>query len=216
MYKNKMGVLDTIMQMKGQGLPNDEIISQLREQGFSPREINDALSQSEIKRAVSNMPEGMEPPTPEVSEKRYSPQIKEISEQEVYAPQQQAQEYYQQAGEYAQYQQQGAGTDTIIEIAEQVFEDKSKKMHKTIDELNDFKSSSQTKIENSLERLKRIEAIIDKLQISILERIGSYGSNLESIKKEMSMMQDSFGKMVGRVAEKHERQEEPKEHKKKK
>lgn len=207
-----MGVLDTIMQMKGQGMPNDQIISQLREQGFSPREINDALSQSDIKRAVSNMPEGMETPSPGVQNADvYSPQVREIPQEEVYTPyaaqeqQAQGQEYYPGAQQYPE--QGGMSTDTIIDISEQIFAEKSKKMQRTIDELNEFKSLSQAKIENALDRLKRIESVMDKMQISILEKVGSYGNNLESIKKEMSMMQDSFGKMVGRIAEKHERPE---------
>ena len=49
---------------------------------------------------------------------------------------------------------------------------------------------------------KRIENIIDKLQISILEKVGSYGKNLENTKKEMSMMQDSFRKVMNSPREK--------------
>ena len=94
-------------------------------------------------------------------------------------------------------------TDTIIEIAEQVFSEKVRKIQKQLEEMNEFKTLAQTKIEHATERLKRIEATIDKLQIAILEKIGSYGKSLESIKKEMSMMQDSFGKMVPSLAEKH-------------
>lgn len=209
-----MGVLDTIMQMKRQGLPDDEIISRLREQGFSPREINDALNQSEIKKAVSNMPEAMDVPSPEgQGADVYTPQVREIPQQEVYAPAQ-AQEYYAQGGYPQEYQQGGVSTETIIEIVEQVFAEKTKKMQKTIDELSEFKSLSQGKIENAMERVKKIEAIIDRLQISILEKIGSYGENINGIRKEMSMMSDSFGKMVGRTAERHREKEEPK-HKKK-
>src|SRR3989344_4397433 len=40
---------------------------------------------------------------------------------------------------------------------------------------------------------------IYRLQISVLEKVGSYGQGIESIKKEMSMMQDSFGKMVNPI-----------------
>lgn len=208
-----MGVLDTIMQMKGQGLPDDEIISRLREQGVSPREINDALNQSEIKRAVSSMPESMDVPSPEAAEV-YTPQSRELSQSEVYAPAP-AQEYYSQGGNYQEYAQAGGiSTETIIEIVEQVFAEKTKKMQKTIDELAEFKSISQVKIENTLERVKRIEAIIDKLQMAILEKIGSYGENINGIRKEMSMMQDSFGKMVGKTAEHHREKEEPKSKKK--
>ena len=41
---------------------------------------------------------------------------------------------------------------------------------------------------------------MDKLQLAILNKIGSYGKTLESIKKEMSMMQDSFGKALPGMA----------------
>lgn len=191
-----MSILDSVIQMKGQGIPDEEIISNLREQGFSPKEINDALSHSEIKAAVSRENPEMEEsiPTPE-GEDVYTPQ----APQETYSqPQEAAQEYYPQENYYSQgyAQQAGVSSDTIVEISEQVFEEKSKKIKKGVDELNEFKTISQAKIENALDRIKRIEAVMDKLQISILEKIGSYGSNLEEIKKEMSMMQDSFGKWL--------------------
>ena len=52
-------------------------------------------------------------------------------------------------------------------------------------------------------RLARLEASIDKLQIAILEKVGSYGRGLDSVKKEVEMVQDSFSKIVNKVAEKH-------------
>ena len=50
-----------------------------------------------------------------------------------------------------------------------------------------------------------MESIIDRLQASILEKIGSYGQDLDSMRKEMSMMQNSFGKMINQVADSTER-----------
>jgi len=44
--------------------------------------------------------------------------------------------------------------------------------------------------------------LIETLQIKILEKIGSYGQSIESVKKEMNMMQDSFAKMVPDIAKK--------------
>jgi len=57
------------------------------------------------------------------------------------------------------------------------------------------------------ERLKKIETTMDKLQIAILEKVGSYGQNLDGIRKEMSMMQDSFSKMVSSPKEEKPREE---------
>ncbi len=48
-----MGILDQVTQMRNQGKPDEEIVNNLQQQGISPREINDALSQAEIKNAVS-------------------------------------------------------------------------------------------------------------------------------------------------------------------
>lgn len=250
-----MGVLEEVTQMKKRGMTDDIIVKRLREEKFSPKEIRDAMNQSQIKNAVSRMDnEGMEPSmmeapmpegeqeapeqqmeTPQENQQGYSkgsyiPKTKEIQGEETYAPVQE--EYYapQPGQQYSQgsqqeyspqgysqpYQQEGISTDTIIEIAEQVFAESTKNMQKKIDELSEFKTLSQTKIDNALERLKRIEVVMDKLQISILEKIGSYGSNLNDIKREMSMMQDSFGKIVNPLVESSEENFERKPSKQKK
>ncbi len=214
----RMGILEQITQMKNQGIPDEKIVSGLQEQGVSPREINDALSQAQIKSAVSNagsteeMQMTQSPPAPSQQDSgTYIPKTQEMpeapgTEQEMYAPQSQQessppQEYYQQ--DAYNYPSEGVDSNTLIEIAEQVFSEKIKKIQKQVEDINEFKTLAQTKIDNTAERLKRIEATIDKLQIAILEKIGSYGRNIESIKKEMSMMQDSFGKVVNQAVRGH-------------
>jgi len=215
-----MGVLDQVIKMKGQGIPEGEIIDELSQQGVSPREINDALRQAQIKYAVSNENEGEEmqpsitegemPPAPnggqtyqEYEQQEYAPQP-----QEQYAPQQE--QYYTPGQGYEQQYSAGIDTDTIMEISDQIFSDRIKKVQKQLDNTTEISTLLQTKIENISDRLKKIETIIDKLQIAILEKVGSYGKNLEGIKKEMSMMQDSFSKMISpsRRAERQEEREE--------
>jgi hypothetical protein len=251
-----MGVLEQVMDLKGRGIPENEIISMLKEQKVSPGEINDALNQAKIKSAVSSEkknvkgemepsimgPEGAEtpprelptegevsdvelaPPTPQpyqVQQLQKGPVSKEISEEYVPSPQgesyegqdhqyQEAQyqpEQYQEYYPQQEYEYSEAGmrdTDTLIEIAEQVFSEKIKPLQKQIEDLNEFKILAQTKIENISDRLKRIELNIDKLQAEILEKVGSYGRGLEGVKKEMGMVQESFGKIVNTLADKKE------------
>jgi hypothetical protein len=142
---------------------------------------------------------------------------KEISQeaQEMYNPQEAGDYYqpqqYQQNQEYApqegyQYQVVAAGldTDTMIEVSEQVFMEKNKPLQKKLDEMSEFRAITQTKIDNISDRLRKIEAIIDRLQASILEKVGGYGHGLETVRKELGMMQDSFAKVVNQVAEKSE------------
>jgi len=215
-----MGVLEQITQMKNQGIADEEIVTKLQEQGISPKAINDAFSQAQIKDAVSDEnAEEMQPSIinqpqpfqPQNQEGVYIPKTQEIPEplgaegQETYAPlpqeSPQSQDFYQQDN-YGDYSSAGE-TDTIIEIAEQVFSEKIRTIQKKVEDLTEFKTLGQTKIDNIADRLKRVETIMDKLQITILEKIGSYGNNLEHIKKEMSMMQDSFGKIVNQATTGH-------------
>ena len=66
-------------------------------------------------------------------------------------------------------------------------------------EFKEFKALTESKLDNAVERLKKVENTIDKLQIAILEKIGSYGHNLESVKKEMSMIEDSFSQFISKT-----------------
>lgn len=135
-----------------------------------------------------------------------SPTIENTTPQQDYFPQEYYQEYPQQENyqEYPQeeYLQQnypsqgnyneGISSEKIIEISNQVFNEKIKKIKERIDELIEFKTINQTKIDMFSERLKKVESTIDQLQAAILKKIGAYGGTLESIKEEMSMMRNSF------------------------
>ncbi len=207
-----MGVLEQVTRMKEQGIPEREIVSELSQQGISPKEIDDALKQAQIKYAVSDdeegmqpsiMPKGEMPPSPKQNktytpptyeQQQYAPQ-EEYAPQEQYIPQQQEQ-YYTPGEGYEQQYAAGIDTDTVMEIADQIFSDRIKKIQKQLDDVTEASTLLQTKVENVSERLKKMETMMDKLQIAILEKVGSYGKNLENIKKEMSMMQNSFSKMI--------------------
>jgi len=218
-----MGILEQVIQMKEQGIPENEILGKLQEKGIAPKAIQDALSQAQIKHAVSEKEDaenGLPVPKPQVpkpyipktkelaEEEMYVPKPQEISEQESYPqyPQEQPQEFYQQEnyGPYPEIEEDN--TNTLIEISEQVFSEKIQKVQKQVESFNEFKALAQIKIDNTEKRLQRIETMIDKLQISILDKIGSYGENLGNIKKEMSMMQNSFTKMINPLADKIKKQ----------
>jgi len=206
--------------MKNGGMEDNQIVQSLQQRGVSPREINDALNQAQIKKAVMGgdnqdntqmQPSIMQTPLPEYGSGEgeqnqgfYAPQTQEVSPQGYSSPA--AGGYSQQNYEsYAPYNPSSGGmdTETMIEIAEQVFAEKISNIQRQLQELNEMKSLTQARIENVSIRLRKIETIIDKLQITILEKIGSYGQDLGSIKKEMSMIEESFSNIIP-SARKHE------------
>ena len=223
-----MTTLEKVTNMKSQGISESEIINNLKGEGISPKEISDALTQSQIKQAVSSEGEGKggaggdnmqpsimgtslsessSPPNPASNqipqEDIYEPQISQQDnyanpqgqvENQAYAPQVGGEEYYPQESYQQPYAE--SGIDNMIEIAEQVFIDKIKKMQNQFNELIGFKTISETKIQNISERLKRMEKMFDQMQISIINKVGNYGKGLETLKKELEMVEDSFSKVV--------------------
>ncbi len=195
-----MGLIDQINELRTQGYPDDQIIDYLKQQGSSMKDINDALNQAQIKNAVMGEQNITQPEYSQqgyaqpMTQEQYPQDNQQYSSQEQYAQQGYPQDNYQQG-----YTPQQVDSETIMQVAEQVFEDKIKKTEKQITDFNEFKTISKTQIDSFSERLKRIETMMDQLQIKILEKISSYGENLDSIKNEMSMMEDSFQKMTNPI-----------------
>lgn len=103
---------------------------------------------------------------------------------------------YAQYPQYPAYQQYGAEADAISEIAEQVIFEKISPLKSKIESVLDLKSSLDTKISYLEERLKRIEKVIDRLELSILQKVGSHMQNVEDIKSELIETQKSFKSLL--------------------
>ena len=206
-----MGILEQIAQMKNQGMGDSEIAESLRQQGVTPKDISNALNQSQIKSAVAGEYEEPE----DLSGEEYIPtpqyQTQEIPES--YSPQgQNYQEYYPQQG-YESYGavQSSSPTDSMMDVAEQVFEEKTKKMQKQLDNFEQFRNLAMIQIQNISDRLKRLESMSDQLQTAVIEKVGNYGKDLSSLKKEVAMVEDSFTKLAkNKIEPSHEAHAEKK------
>ena len=210
-----MALLDTIIEMQNQRIPDADIIKKLRDEGISPQEINDALNQAKIKTAVSGSPinqefEEMEqsimnaptfeqaPPTPKQSQtKSSSPSEPQYSQPEVSQEQQYG--YYPETNQpYSeQYAYPGSlDTSTITEISEQVVAEKIQEFEAKTGDLVSFKNEIQDKIKDLNERLKRIENSIQVLQNSIIKKIGEFDETSSLIHQDLENVHNTMSKMM--------------------
>lgn len=203
-----MALINQIKEMQMNGIADADIIQQLREQGVSPLEINQALEQASIKAAIAE-----EDPTrslyqnqgemqPSVMQQTPSPQPQEQPEYYPQQPQYQGQEQqeYSQQPQYPQYYQT-QNSESISEIAEQIAEEKINLFRKKIGNIDEIKVILTKKVDSMDERLKKIEAVIEKLQAAIISKVGSFGDSVEEIKNEMKMMQNSFSKVLNPIVD---------------
>jgi hypothetical protein len=208
-----MALLERITTMKQQGASETQIINTLKEEGVSPLEINEAISQLKIKAAVSSneydqMQSSVMAPSPES-------QFSSAQAQEnpaAYAPAYQGQQQYMQQQAYAPeqqqyapegtYYQQAADVETIRDIAKQVVEESIQKMREEISSLSKMKSDMKFEMQDIENRLVKIENIIQELQTSIIRRMGQYGESIAGISQEVRATQDAFTKMINPIMDK--------------
>jgi len=99
---------------------------------------------------------------------------------------------------YPEYQpyQEAMSSDMITEISEQVVSEKLAVLHDQLEKAIDFRNTAETRIVNLDERMRRIEQILDRLQLSLLQKVGQYVNDVSDIKKEMRETQKSFKALV--------------------
>ncbi len=209
---HKMAALEKVMQMRTQGLSESQIINNLKQEGVSPKEIYDALTQSQIKSELSQAPpieyetdETMRPSItqqdqPYQQEEGYddSNQSKLMQPQQEYveSPPASQETYYPEYQEYRPAQPQTSDIETINEIAEQIVEEKNIELKKQILEIKNFKEEAKAEIERLNKKIEKLENNYNELQTAIIRKIGEYGENIKNIATEMHQTQNSFSKML--------------------
>jgi len=94
-------------------------------------------------------------------------------------------------GQYPQYQE-SMSSDVIAEIAEQIINEKLSEVRESLEKTLDFRTMAESQIESLNERLKKIENMIDQLQLSVLQKVGDYVNDVKDLKKEVIETQKSF------------------------
>ena len=171
------------------------------------------------------MQQSMMPPMPEEQmentpspyaspPEQYAPQDA-YAPQESYAPQDQSQypqENYPVQDYSQQYPEPQQSSDLIAEITEQIVSEKLASIKTQLEKTIDLKTITETKISHLDERMQRIEKIIDRLQLSILQKVGEYTTNVSDIKKELLETQKSFKTINSTPQTQHKPHEHPESH----
>ena len=211
-----MSLIKQIEDMKNSGKSDSQIVTDLRNQGYMPKDIEDSLAQFQVKAAVSNeysmdpsmqqsiLSQAPSPSVPVPSPNSNFQVPSPVNNQEYSTNSYGAQQYDSPSysDDSSQYYSQNANSETISEVAEQIFDQKIGKIKNELSKVDDFKSETDNKINLLKDRIKRIEGIIDTLQDSIIRKIGEYGQNIQDLGSDLKMTQDSFSKVISPLVQK--------------
>jgi len=190
--------VNRVVQMQQQGMSDNDIITALKNEGVSPKDISDSLAQARIKMAVSQE----EPSTEYAQQAQYAPQEQQYAPQDQgqYAPQQYAeQQYTPQEQQYAQPQyaeQSSMSIETITEIIDRIIAEKLKEINQKIKPVVDFKNKAEEDITDLKERVKRIESMMDALQKAVIGKVGEFGQSTSMIHQDLENLHGTVSKLM--------------------
>lgn len=194
-----------VLDLARQGYNDSTIIKMLKEQGYSPGQINDAFNQAKIKAAAETGQE-MEPsimttgeteaPSPSPSPSGYEYSAYETAEGGEQSEQAPLEEYnYPQATQFPTYESRPS-TEVIEEIAEEIINEKWRDFKTRAGDFGSMARVFEQRLKSLAIRMKKQEDMIDKIQNSVMLRVRDYGVELKNLRAEIRALELAFSKIL--------------------
>ena len=174
--------VNRVVQMQQQGMSDNDIVTTLKNEGVSPKDISDSLAQAKIKMAVSQE----EPMTADNQAQQYAEQ-QYVPQEQQYAPQEQ---------QYAYPEQNSMSIETMTEIIDRIIAEKLKDINQKIKPVIDFKNKAEEDIADLKERVKRMESMSDALQRAVIGKIGEFGQSTSMIHQDLENLHGTVSKLM--------------------
>lgn len=166
--------INLVMNMRQQGLNNNQIIQNLQRMGYPPNLIFDALNQADIKGSVQQIPpdflqQGQMPPSS--------------------MPSTPAMELQPQA-------QEEVSKESVEEMIETIIDEKWEELMKNINKIIEWKNKADAKVNLLEQEFKDLKADFDKLHNAILGKIADYDQNIINVGTEIKAMEKVFQQII--------------------
>jgi len=170
---------DLVVQMRRQGVSNNQIIQNLQRMGYKSHNIFDAMNQADIKGGVEGaqlepMPQGIENPV-----QGYG---------------------YQPSFEPPQFQQPPSSgessTHKIEELAEAIIDEKWEELVKNLNKIAEWKTETDNRISSMEQELKDLKEQFKDLHTGVLGKAKEYDQNITNVGAQLIAMEKMFQKVT--------------------
>lgn len=202
-----MALLDKLESMKQRGMSDMQIMTALKEEGYSPLQVNEAFSQSKIKSAVSkdnsaeNQPD-LQPsimqPEQQTSMSVPSPdgqslQVQSAQSQQAYASQPIPQ-YTQEQSQYENQQQYPQYSDPNAQYSQEGYYQQGL-------DLETVRDIAKQEIEQSLKKIKDQVNSLEKMKTDLSFEVQNMDNRLNKIESVMQELQSAIIRKMGEYGE---------------
>ncbi|MCW1296213.1 MAG: hypothetical protein OH319_00845 [Candidatus Parvarchaeota archaeon] len=176
-----------VISMREQGLSNDQIITQLKSQGYSFSQIRDALAQADLKMSVIAPVPTEHFPVKEEVEAPAFPQISPLPTEPA-APMPEAAPSPETFGERS--------LEDIERVLEEIIEEKWKEVGEKLNEFETWKVNFDSKLGAIETRINDLNTRVGNIEQSISARVEEYGKAISDVNVQMQALERVLGKLV--------------------
>ena len=163
-----------VLNMRGQGMKNNQIVQSLNQQGFAPDQINDAMNIADVKGAVDGWAQG----APIQGMPMQQPEQEPMPPPPQFSP------------EFT------SPNERIEELAEAIIDEKWKELSKNIDKIISWKDKTEAKLQQLEQESDELKKNFESLHSAILGKVSEYDQNIISLGSEIKAMEKVFQKLL--------------------
>jgi hypothetical protein len=193
--KNKEIPTEKVLDMQRQGLQNNEIISNLKDQGYKHEQIANAMDQARIKGEISNIDLPEKEPIKEASDipiglmNAPAPSTEKTTAEEISNPPEQKFTTPEQVTGFAPEPLERANYDAIEEIAESIIKEKWDELIKGIGDIKLWKERIDIDLEGVKQEIVRTQEKFENLQKALMGKVKEYSEGVTNISTEMRALE---------------------------
>jgi len=169
--------VEGVLQLRQQGLTNNQIVQTLQRNGYRSSQIFDAMNQADLSTGAPVMQQENMPPV-----QQKSPVFDEMPQM-------------QPAPEQPEPRQKNY-SEQVEELAEAIIEEKWQDLLKDVNKIVEWKNAMEERMAKIEQRFEDLQKGNDNLQKGVLAKVGEYDRNIKGVGTEIKAMEQVFKKVL--------------------
>ncbi len=172
-----------VLDLRNQGMNNDQIINQLRAEGYEFQQIKDAMSQAELKSAANSNPnpETALPPLPQQPQQAMPTMDFGASPDFAPAPGMEVKD---------------RSVEEIERILEQIIQEKWIDVEEKLVIMEEWKAKVEKQIDKIDSKVEDFKKRVDAIEATMAAKVDEYGKSMQEVSIEMQALDKVMSKLV--------------------
>ncbi len=194
--------VDRVLQMRAQGLTNNQIVETLQRDGYTTTQIFDALNQADLHAStgvVSQSPMPGQPSNPIPMESQPAGSMQPASLQQSTTPE------TIPSPPAAAFGNVGITEEELIEkieeVTETIIEEKWKDFVETVEKIIEWKNAFTERVDKLASELEHLRSEFDRLHVALLKKIEQYDKSMGNVGAQLKAMEMVFKDVLPKFTE---------------